>query len=183
MNHVLSVIRHGTLTRGERALVMAYAMVIAMSAGITILVMSALEGENAIPPEPTFYDNWAIIAGGCAAGLAFFLARSWMGRAGVAGVVRAAFGAVIIAFAAAVIAGTLIAPFMGTIFGPFLLAAAFLAKPWLAVAWVAVAMAGHFLLVVWSGEKTSGNSRMDQSAVSQLSRLSQMNLYRNTHGR
>ncbi|WP_296425185.1 hypothetical protein [Yoonia sp.] len=160
---------------------MAYAFVVAMSAGITILVMSGLDGANAIPPEPTLYDNWAVIAGGVSAGIALYLARSWMGQQGVIGVLRALVGTAIITVAAAMIAGTLISPLQGTIFAPFLLAVTFAAKPWLAVAWVAVTMCAHFLLVMRTNERSWGAGRGGaQRAVSQLSSLSQANLYRNT---
>lgn len=172
------------LTRGEKSLAMAYAAVVAMSAGMTILVMSGVEGENAIPPEPTWYDNWVIVAGALSGGIALYLARNWMGVLGAIGFARAIVGSIVVAFVAAVVAGTLILPVYGTVFGPFLLISEFVATPWLAVLWFAVALAAHFLISKWTEERAWGYGRgAERGAVSQLSRLSQVNLYRNTYHR
>lgn len=161
------------LSRGERGRAMAYAGLMAVSAGITLKIMSSLEGANAIPPEPTYYDNWAVIAGALSAGISLFLLRKWMGQPGVVGLLRASLGGLMIAFLAAFIAGTLIAPIQGSIMGPALLIVTFMSHAWLAVAWMTVALAAHFLLIVWANER----AMIDHRAVSQLSRLSQLNLY------
>lgn len=172
------------LTRGEKSLAVAFGAVVAMSAGITILVMSGLEGENAIPPEPTWYDNWVIFAGALSGGIALYLARGWMGMQGYVGFARAAVGSVAVALGAAVIAGTLILPLYGTIFGPIMVVTQFLDLPLLALSWFAVTMAAHALIGRWREERALGYGRgADRGAVTQLSRLSQINLYRNMSNR
>ncbi len=172
------------LTRGEKSLALAYAAIIAMSAGITILIMSGVQGANAIPPEPTWFDTWVILSGALSGGVALYLARGWMGAQGAIGFVRAGVGAIAVGLLAALIAGTLIMPLYGTVFGPIMLVTEFLARPWLAVSWFAVAFAAHALIARWTAERAWGLGRgADRGAVSQLSRLSQVNLYRKNYTR
>ncbi len=172
------------LTRGEKSLAVAFGAIVAISAGITILIMSGVEGANAIPPEPTWYDTWVIFAGALSGGLALYLARGWMGVQGAIGYARAAIGSVAVALGAAVIAGTLILPLYGTIFGPIMLVTQFIELPLLAVAWFSVALAAHAMIARWREERALGYGRgADRGAVTQLSRLSQINLYRNTYHR
>lgn len=167
------------LTKGEKAFVLAYGVVIAMTAGITILVMSDVNGPKAIPDDPSFYVFWIIFAGALSGGIALFVARGWMGRSGALGLARAVVGSIAIAVVAAVIAGSLIFPLYGTFYAPILLVSAFIAKPWLAVAWFVVLLGAHYLMCVMHAEKASGFGRdQDQRATSQLSRLSQAQLYR-----
>ena len=173
------------LTRGEKALVLAYAAIAAMSAGVTLLVMSGVTGEHAIPPEPTWYDNWAVLSGAIGGGVSLYLARNWMGLGGALGHARAAIGMVVVAFLAAMVAGTLILPFYGTVVGPFLMITEMVARPWVAIAWAAVAAGAHYLMTIWSDERAWGYGRgaEERGAVSQLSRLSQVNLYRQGYRR
>lgn len=157
------------LTRGERGLAMAYGTVTAVAAGITALIMSSLEGA----PHLALNASWGGVVGGLSAGVALFLLRDQMGRAGAVGLLRAVFGCVMVAVLTALIAGTLIAPFFGAVMGPALLLAAFVSEPILAAAWFVTAMGVHFLLLIWTNERSETKNR----ALSQLSSLSQMNLY------
>ncbi len=166
------------LTRGQKANALAYGAVMAVGAGISLMIMSAMDGENAIPPEPTLFDNWIILAGGLASGLALFLSRSWLGGSGALGLARALVASVIVTFVAALIAGTLVAPFYGTLAAPFILLSEFTAVPPLAVAWFGVLIGAHTLIGIWRDERNWGQSG---SAVSQLSELSQANLYGGTY--
>ena len=54
------------LTRGQKSVIVAYAAVMAIAAGIAIMIMSAADGVYAVPAEPTWFDIWVIIAGGLA---------------------------------------------------------------------------------------------------------------------
>ena len=152
---------------------MAYAGVMAVAGGVTIMIISGLEGTTAIPPESALYDSWATVAGAFSGAISLFLMRKWMGRPGYIGFARALLGAVMVAFLAAFIAGSVIAPLDGTVMGPALLLTVFVRSPWLLIAWMTVGLAAHFLLVVWTNERSLSNQR----AVMQLSRLSQFNFY------
>lgn len=166
------------LTKGEKAFVLAYAAVIAMTAGITMLIMSGLEGPGAIPDEPTLYVFWTIFSGALSGGVALYLARGWMGKLGAMGVARAVVGSVAVALIAAVVAGTLIFPVYGTFYAPVLVLTEFLMKPWLAVAWFAVSIGAHYLMIVLSEERAFGTGRSAKhSATARLSTLSRAQLY------
>lgn len=167
-----------SLTRGERGLVMAYAGVAAVSAGITSLIMSSLVGQNIAISESVLFSYWGILAGAGAAALAMYMLRDWFGQPGLSGMVSAIFGSFVVAFVAASIAGTLIAPFSGTVMGPILLTAAFFSRPELAIVWVGVAILAHYLLVVWNNER----SLSKRPAIWQLSRLTRLSLYRRQTG-
>ncbi|WP_342076185.1 hypothetical protein [Yoonia sp. SS1-5] len=166
------------LSRGHKYLALAFAAVIAVASGITLVLMTAIEGENAIPAVSTGNDLWIIVAGGVASGVALFLTRNWMGGAGALGIARAGLAGVLIALVAALIAGTLVSPVYGTLVGPFVLVAEFVAKPWLGVGWFAIIYIAHSLMMMWRAEQQSGPVTYDPRAVSQLSQLSQANLYR-----
>lgn len=166
------------LTKGERAFVLAYAAIIAMTAGITMMVMSGLEGPGAMPQEPTLYVFWIIFAGALSGGVGLYLARGWMGKLGAMGVARAFVGSVAVALIAAVVAGTLVYPLYGTFYAPVLLITAFITKPWLAVAWFAVTIGAHYLMIVLSEERAYGTGRSaNRSATERLSTLSRAQLY------
>ncbi len=166
------------LSRGQKAVAIAYGGVMAVSSGITLMLMSAMEGAYAIPPEPTLYDNWVIVAGGIASGVALYMSRAWMGRRGALGFARAIVAAIIVTFVTAIIAGTLVSPFYGTLVGPFVLVSEFMAKPLLAVAWFVVLFGAHFLIAILRAEEEWTRT---SKAVSHLSSLSQANLYRHTY--
>lgn len=167
------------LTRGEKAFVSAYAVVIAISAGLSMLVMSGVEGPRGIPQQPSLYVFWIIFSGALSGGISLFIARGWIGSAGALGFARACVGAIAVAIIGAVIAGTLIVPVYGTFYGPFLLLSAFIAKPWLALAWFAALLGAHHLMVILTEEVAFGAGRTAQRrASSQLSALTQAQLYR-----
>ena len=162
------------LSRGQKAIFFAYAAVMAVGSGIGLKIMAAMEGENAIPPEPTLVDNWIVIACGIAAGAALYLAQGWLGGRGVLGLARALVAMVLVTFVAALIAGTLVAPFYGTLAAPFVLLSEFISAPLLAAAWIGVLFCAHLLCVIRRDELDWDQTH---SAVSQLSQLSQASLY------
>lgn len=167
------------LTRGEKAFVSAYAIVIAISAGLTMLVMSGVEGPSALPQEPSLYVLWVIFAGALSGGIGLFAARGWMGQTGLLGFARATVGAIAVVLLGAIIAGTLILPVYGTFYGPFLLLSEFIGKPWIAFAWFAALFGAHYLMVILTEEIADGAGRYAQrSASSQLSSLTRAQLYR-----
>lgn len=167
------------LSRGEKSSLLAYGAVIAMAAGMTILIMSGVDGTGLIWADQPWFSQWVIFAGALSGGISLALARGWMGLEGTFGVLRAAVGSVAIAVMAAMIAGILIDPLLGVVYGPVLLVSEFIAKPWLAVAWFAGAMAVHALQLDARRERDLlASPRGRARAVTQLSRLSQENLYR-----
>lgn len=167
------------LTRGEKAYVVAYAAVIAMSAGVTLLIASGLEGINVLELEPTLFTLWTVFAGGLGGGMALRAAKGWMGKPGALGLTRAIVGSIAVAILAAIVAGTLIVPLYGTVYGPLLIVSEFIAKPWLAVVWFAVLIGGHYLMAILEEEFAFGVSRYaNRRATEQLSALSRAQLYR-----
>ncbi len=172
------------LTRGEKFLAMAFAAVIAMSAGMTILIMAGFERENPLPPEPSLYESWIILSSAFSGGFALYVARGWMGMLGLLGFARAFVGSIVVALGAAMIAGTLIMPLYGTVFGPIMLVTQFIELPVLAALWFTIAFGANALIAIWREERALGYGRgAERDAISQLSRLSQINLYRNASGR
>ena len=162
------------LTRGQKSVIVAYAAVMAIAAGIAIMIMSAADGVYAVPAEPTWFDIWVIIAGGLASCAALYASRRWMGGRGAMGVARAVLAAIVVSLATAILAGALIVPGYGMLAAPLLVLTAFLAMPVLAIAWFSALFAAHYLFHKVEQEKEHTNP-----AVSQLSALSQANLYGN----
>lgn len=173
------LIKSLTLSRGEKASILAYAAVVAISAGMTIFVMSGVEGDNLIWGDQSWFSAWVIVAGAVSGGIALALAHGWMGLDGAFGVLRAFVGSIAIAIMGSMIAGLLINPLLGVVYGPVLLVTEFIESPWLVAAWIIVSMGAHALQVVARRhEYTPAARRGSERAVSHLSRLSQENLYR-----
>lgn len=172
-------VRSFTVSRAEKATIAAYAAVVAMTAGMTILIMSGVNGDNLLWGGESWFSYWVIFAGALSGGIALSLARGWMGREGVLGSLRAIVGGIAIAFMAAMIGGLLIDPLLGVVHGPVLTMTEFMEKPWLAAAWMIGTAGAHALMVLSARLRQdeyilSGSGR----AVGQLSRLSQETLYR-----
>lgn len=170
-----------SLGRAEKATVAAYAAVIAMTAGITILIMSGVDGDHLLWGDQSWFSYWVIFAGSLSGAIGLSLARGWMGAEGVLGGLRAVIGGIAAGFMAAMIAGLLIDPLFGIVHGPVLVVTEFINKPWLAAAW-SIGVAGiHALLIFATRERQDDFIRSGAGrAVGQLSRLSQENLYRST---
>lgn len=173
------VVKYLSLSRPEKATVAAYAAVVAMTAGMTILIMSGVDGDNLLWGDKGWFSYWVIFAGALSGAIGLSLARGWMGAEGVLGSLRAIVGGVAVGFMSAMIAGLLIDPLLGVVHGPVLVLTEFMNKPWLAVAWL-IGMAGaHILMVLAAREREDNFIRSGSGrAVGQLSRLSQENLYR-----
>lgn len=169
------------LTRGERSFVIAYAAVIAMSAGIAVMIMSEVEGGVAMAAGG-LQAYWIIFSGALAGGVAMFAARGWLGNPKALGLARAVIGCLVVAFLASVVAGTMIRPLYGTFYAPVLLVDALLSKPWLAGAWFGVLMGAHYLMYQFREEQSLGLGRgAPRRASAELSQLSQANLYRRSY--
>jgi len=164
-----------TFTRGERSFVVAYAAVMAMTAGIAMLIMGNVEEGAATVSSAQLL--WIIAAGAAAGGVSLFAARGWMGQPRVLGFARAFVGCLVIAFLASLIAGTLIRPLYGTFYAPVLVVDAFISMPWLAALWFGILMGAHYLLAQLNEERALGIGRSPRRATAELSRLSQTNLY------
>ncbi|PUB18845.1 hypothetical protein DFP92_101434 [Yoonia sediminilitoris] len=160
---------------GLRSMIAAYGAVMAASAGITLMIL--INADVTTVPPWSMLDVWAVIAGATSAGAAFFFARHWIGGAGVLGFARASVGMVIVTLATGLVAGTLIAPGYGTLAGPFMLVSAFIVNPLLAIAWAVVHFGAHLLIAVRRQVKNNNEFGSSARAVTQLSAISQANLY------
>ncbi len=157
----------------------AYAAVIVMSVLVTVLVMAGVEGEFAIPTEPSLYTAWTVAAGAIGGGLALFAARGWLGLSGALGYIRAFVGSLAAALIGAVIVGVLILPIYGGFYAPVLMLSAFVAQPLLAVIWVGVYFGAHYLFTA-QVEPSQEEYQVAtlRYASSELSSLTQAQLYR-----
>ncbi|MGJ8623286.1 MAG: hypothetical protein ACSHW1_10940 [Yoonia sp.] len=157
----------------------AFLIVILMSVLTTIIVMAGVQGEAAIPAEPSLYTGWTVIAGAIGGGTAAYAARGWLGAGGLLGHSRAVLGMLAITFLAAVITGGLIFQIKGAFYAPVLLTTAFLARPILAVLWFGGLFAAHMLMrngrILAFGQ--DGHDPEIVYASSQLSPLTQAQLY------
>jgi hypothetical protein len=157
----------------------AYLAAILMSVVLTAVIMAGVEGEAAIPAEPSLYTGWTMLAGAIGGGLAFFAAKGWFGQTGLMGATRAVVGSIAVALMGAVIVGLLILPAMGAFYAPVMLVTEFLARPILAAVWFAVLLGAHYLMtpdqkaMAWEAENAS-----TRTVSSQLSSLTRANLYR-----
>lgn len=167
------------LTSGEKSFVLAYAAVTAMTAGISVLIMSDIGGPAALGSEPTFYVFWVIFSGALGGAVALFAARGWMGKTGVMGFARAFVGSIAVAFLASLIAGTMIYPLYGTFYAPVILLTEVIAKPWIAVAWFGIMMGAHYMMTAITEERALGYGRAanHRPATARLSTLSRAQLY------
>jgi len=166
-------------SNGEKAYAAAYAIVMAVSAGLTVFVMAAVDGDMALPSDATFYSIWTVIAGILGGALALYSARGWLGLPGALGWARAVVGAIAAALIAAVIAGTLIMPIYGTFYAPVMLATKFVELPLLAVGWFATILGAHHLMTRLTNERAMGFAEQEERSdlTANLSMLSRVNLY------
>ncbi|WP_168769034.1 hypothetical protein [Yoonia maricola] len=166
------------LTKGEKAYLLGYVVVVLTAPIVAILVMAGLAAPYTLVIEPTNYLYWVAISGAISAGVGLYLARGWMGNAGPLGAARAIVGSAAVTLIAAVIGGTLTVPFDGTLQAPLIVTSAFIAKPWLAAIWFAATFGAHYLMSFLEEERAFGIGReAHRSATSQLSRLSRAQLY------
>lgn len=70
----------------------AYLAIVIMSIAVTIFVMAGVEGEAAIPAEPSLYAVWTIAAGAIGGAASLYAARGWLGLSGGIGYARAVVG-------------------------------------------------------------------------------------------
>lgn len=166
------------LTKAEKSFAMACAAIVAMAAGLSVLVMSGVDNGTAIAPGTSYYFVWVIFSGAFSASIALYAARGWLGHSGAMGLARAFIGSTAVALLSAIIAGTLISPLHGTFYAPVLLATQFVQQPWLAFMWYAILMGAHYMMIALNEERAFGLDRSAQRrATSQLSSLSRVNLY------
>lgn len=167
-----------SLGRAEKATLAAYAAVVAMTAGMTIFIMSGVDGDLLIWGDKSWFSYWVILAGALSGAIGLALSRGWMGGEGILGTLRAIVGGVAMPGISAMAAGLLINPVLGIVHGPVLAMTEFLDQPWLALAWFIGIAGAHVLLVIARREREDDFARSGGGlAVGQLSRLSQVNLY------
>lgn len=167
------------LSKGEKEYLAAYAVIMGVSAGLTIYVMAGVDGEAALPDEASLYSVWTVIAGLLGGGLALYAARGWLGRPGVLGWARAFVGGIAAALIAAIIAGSLIMPLYGTFYAPVMLATEFVEMPVLAFGWFAAIFGAHYLMTALTEERTLGfaEGEVSNDLTAPLSSLSRVNFY------
>ncbi|MEJ8560201.1 hypothetical protein QTO30_02390 [Yoonia sp. GPGPB17] len=166
------------LTRGEKAYVLGFVVIIVIAPLVALVVMAGLAAPYTLAIEPANFVYWVAISGAISAGVGLYLARGWMGNLGMMGLARAVVGSVVLTLIAAVIGGSLTVPFEGTLYAPLMVVSAFIAKPWLAAIWFAGTFGAHYLMSVVEEERAFGIGReAHRSATSQLSTLSRAQLY------
>lgn len=167
------------LANNRTARMSAYAAIVIMSVAVTIFVMTGVEGEFAVPAEPSIYAVWTIAAGAIGGAASLYAARGWLGLSGSLGYARAFVGSLAAALIGAVVVGILILPVFGGIYAPVLLITEFVANPSLAIVWVGVYLGAHYLMLQRSNsldiEYKASETRF---ASSELSSLTQAQLYR-----
>ena len=157
----------------------AYLAIVIMSIAVTIFVMAGVEGQTAIPAEPSLYAIWTIAAGAIGGAASLYAARGWLGLSGGIGYARAVVGSLAAALIGAAIVGILIMPVYGGIYAPVLLISEFVAKPLLAVVWVGVYVGAHYLMLQRSNALDSEYKASEtRFASAELSSLTQAQLYR-----
>ncbi len=152
----------------------AYLAVVLVSIFITIIVMAGVEGEAAIPAEPSQYAAWTVFAGAFGGAAALFAGRGWLGLPGAIGLARAIVGSFAVALVGASIAGALILPIYGAFYAPVMLMTEFVERPVLAALWIAVLLAAHYMLM----PRTDLQGRNSQFSDTALSSLTQAQFYR-----
>lgn len=166
------------LSKAQKAAFGAYAAVISMSVVLTILIMSGVQGEAAIPAEPSLYTLWTLVAGAIGGGVAMVLSRGWLGQTGAMGHARAAVGAFALTLIGAVITGALIFQVSGAFFAPVMLTTELLSRPALAIAWFGTLFGAHYLLMQRTIAQQERDHEIDARFVSaELSSLTQAQLY------
>lgn len=157
----------------KRSPVGAYLAVILVSIFITMVVMAGVQGEFAIPAEPSRYTAWTVFSGAFGGAVALFAGRGWLGLPGGLGFVRAIVGSLAVAVVGAAFAGALIYPIYGAFYAPVMMMTEFVERPVFAALWVAVLLGAHYLLM----PRAKDREAIDLAA-SQLSSLTQAQLYR-----
>lgn len=167
-----------TISKGQKHKILAYAAVMAMSAGFTVLVMVGVEGSAGILRSPSLYTLWVICAGAIGGGVALFAARGWMGQPHAMGWMRAIVGSTAAALIASVIAGTFVLPVYGTFYAPVMLMTSLIAMPLLAIVWYVVFLGAHQLMISRAQEIALSEVKEDKQYASyQLSSLTRANFY------
>lgn len=164
-------------SRGQKALALAVGCVMAVSAGICLMIVAAMTDGGVLLSSSYVYELIVIVSGGLAAGIALYLVRNWMGGQGALGYARSVVAAIMVLGVMGLVAGTLVSPINGTMAGPLVVVSEFMARPLLAMGWFVVIVGSHSLMVGWRSEQADADRRASGSAISQLSSLTRQNLY------
>jgi len=150
--------------------------VVLVSIFITMIVMAGVEGEAAIPSEPSRYAAWTVFSGAFGGAVALYAGRGWLGLPGALGFTRAVVGSFAVALIGASIAGALILPIYGAFYAPIMMMTEFVERPVIAALWLAVLLAAHYMLMPRS-EMTAAQKRAAGLSDSELSPLTQAQFY------
>ncbi|WP_245540976.1 hypothetical protein [Octadecabacter antarcticus] len=140
------------LTEGERARVLAFALVGTCSATLGYLAVLHLDSDSSFDGL-SWYQTWLVVASGLGGMIALFLSGDRMGQPGSAGATRAVAGALWVTFIGALIGGTLGLPLYGTMFGPFIVVVTLMAAPLLAMLWAVNLFGTHILMGIYQSER------------------------------
>jgi hypothetical protein len=162
--------------KASRSPVGAYLAVVLVSIFITMIVMAGVEGEAAIPSEPSRYAAWTVFSGAFGGAVALYAGRGWLGLPGALGFTRAVVGSFAVALIGASIAGALILPIYGAFYAPIMMMTEFVERPVIAALWLAVLLAAHYMLMPRS-ELTAAQKRAAGLSDSELSPLTQAQFY------
>jgi len=175
-----------SLSKSQQGYVVAYGAVIFSSVFLTMLVMAGVQGEAAVPVEPSNYAAWIMLSGAVAGAVAMIAARGWFGMAGALGHGRAVVGGFAVTVIGAVVAGMMVAPVQGAFYAPVMLATVFVERPIFALLWAAVLGVAHVAMLPRYRHqdllKDLGTDYVEEQptskyATSQLSSLTRANLY------
>jgi hypothetical protein len=148
----------------------AYLAVVLVSIFMTMIVMAGVEGEAAIPAEPSRYAAWTVFSGAIGGAVALYAGRGWLGLPSALGLARAIVGSLAVALIGASIAGALILPIYGAFYAPIMMATEFVERPVIAALWLAVLLAAHFMLMprLKTSAKQTADSQLSASELSAL---------------
>jgi hypothetical protein len=121
------------LSRAERALLLAYGLVVAVGA---LIGFFTLYNQFVAAEGISVYRGWLGIGGMIGALLGVRLSRDGFGHEGTRGALRAVFASCVATGLTGVIGGTIALPILGTMFGPWLLVVSFAQGPALLLLWL-----------------------------------------------
>jgi len=141
-----------TLTRGERSLALALAVIGLFGGLVAFILVVRVDPAAFFGRGPSWYEAWVIGSGGVGTALALFVVRHRVARRGAVSAILTLLG---VSLLAGLIGGSLALPLYGTMFGPFLFVVTLAGSPVLALLWCVNLVAVHMLLCAWQDERDS----------------------------
>jgi hypothetical protein len=142
-----------SLSKGERHMAFAYAVVAICGAIIGYAVVLRLSHGAVLGRALTAFEIWMIAASAMGSMIGLYLAGDSFGQPGWAGLWKAARASLWVSFVSSIVGGSLMLPFYGTMFGPFTLVVTLAAAPLLGVLWFLNLLGAHGLISTWQKER------------------------------